>query len=468
MENENKIDLIVWLQRSLDVVSKTWKVLLVSLLLFTVLNVVHEVINYQPLYESKLTFSVLKEKNGQSSFSYNKEATDQLSASFLTIIQSNLMVEAICEHMNVSSIPATFRIERIESTNLFSVYAQSSNPQDAKDVLDALSHHYKQISKVALNDASLNVIESPELATQPTNSVNYPRTIGRGIVFGLAVYAVYALCYALLRRTIHRPQEIKTVLHSRCLCSLLKIKVLSGKRVLLSDPLSHADHLKDAFHRVRMEMENARKEYQQKIFMVTSAMAHEGKSTVTSNLALLLAQHGYKVLLADLDLRNPTQRFTFSLSTEGKTVKLGGNTFCFCEGVEEETLDLFTTLDAQANASEILSDPEIGKWLEKMRSVYDFILLDTPPVILTADASVVVAYADTAILVIKEDFVSVQSVREAMETLTSANPNVLGCILNQCRQPNRISLYYGYHASRYGYGYGYGYHYGSGYGNKSK
>ncbi|MEE0109119.1 MAG: hypothetical protein UEK58_09385, partial [Merdibacter sp.] len=243
MENENKIDLIVWLQRSLDVVSKTWKVLLVSLLLFTVLNVVHEVINYQPLYESKLTFSVLKEKNGQSSFSYNKEATDQLSASFLTIIQSNLMVEAICEHMNVSSIPATFRIERIESTNLFSVYAQSSNPQDAKDVLDALSHHYKQISKVALNDASLNVIESPELATQPTNSVNYPRTIGRGIVFGLAVYAVYALCYALLRRTIHRPQEIKTVLHSRCLCSLLKIKVLSGKRVLLSDPLSHADHL---------------------------------------------------------------------------------------------------------------------------------------------------------------------------------------------------------------------------------
>ena len=52
MENENKIDLIVWLQRSLDVVSKTWKVLLVSLLLFTVLNVVHEVINYQPLYES--------------------------------------------------------------------------------------------------------------------------------------------------------------------------------------------------------------------------------------------------------------------------------------------------------------------------------------------------------------------------------------------------------------------------------
>lgn len=107
------------------------------------------------------------------------------------------------------------------------------------------------------------------------------------------------------------------------------------------------------------------KSISRKFFMVTSAMAHEGKLTVTSNLALLLAQHGYKVLLADLDLRNPTQRFTFSLSTEGKTVKLAGNTFCFCEGVEEETLDLFTTLDAQADASEILSDPEIGKWLEK-------------------------------------------------------------------------------------------------------
>ena len=55
--------------------------------------------NYSPVYESKVTFSVIKEYNGNSNFTYNKEATDRLSSSFLTIIQSDLMISTICEDL---------------------------------------------------------------------------------------------------------------------------------------------------------------------------------------------------------------------------------------------------------------------------------------------------------------------------------------------------------------------------------
>lgn len=463
MENDNKIDLIAWIQKGIHILHKTWKVMLVLVLLGSLFEIARAVILYRPLYESKMTFSVVKEYNGTSNFTYNKSATDKLSASFLTIIQSDLMVEAICEDLNVSSIPASFRVERIGSTNLFSVYAQSTNPDDAKNVLDALTNNYKQISKVALNDAKLNVIEAAELSKSPVNSINYLNEIEKGVIFGGALYLIFAIGYAVLRRTILGTDDVKTLLHSRCICAIPKINIFKGKRILISDPFTHVDHLKDAFHKIRMEIENAKSEYDQQVFMITSAMAHEGKSMIASNLALSLAKRKYRVLLVDLDLRNPTQRKTFQLDDGEFKMSFANNEFNLYKKVEGYSLDLLSTVEIQENASEILSQPQLSAWLQKMKEEYDFILLDTPPVVLMADTAVIAGYADASVLVIKEDFASIQTVREAMELLQNANQNVIGCVLNQCHQLGRISSYYGYRLGRYGYGYGYGYHYGYGY-----
>ncbi len=468
MENDNKIDLILWIQKTFHVFHKTWKVLLFLIMFFCAFMTIQAVIRFDPVYESKITFSVVKEYDGNSNFTYNKDATDKLSASFLTIIQSDLMVDAICEDLQVSQIPASFRVERIGSTNLFSVFAQSGNPENAKAVLDSLTQNYKQISKVALNDASLNIIEAAELSSVPVNSVHYLNVLVKGAITGFIIYLFYALGYALLRRTILKPQDIKTVLHSYCLCSIPKIKLIKGKRLLISDAPAHVDHLKDAFHKIRMEMENEKKEKDNCIFMITSAMAHEGKSMVSSNLAISLAKKGYRVLLVDLDLRNPTQKSTFLIDSNETEVQLGHNTFYMYKKVKDLSLDLVVTADVQQDASEALSQPQIKIWLEEMRSQYDFVLLDTPPVNLMADTAVIADYADTAILVIKEDFASVQTLREAMEALLNENQNILGCVLNQCHQLGRISSYYGYRLGKYGYGYGYHYGYGYGYHNKEK
>lgn len=457
MNDENKIDLMLYIQRILLSLKRTWKLGIILILLSCIIQIFGTWYHYRPMYESKVTFSVIKEYNGSSSFTYNKEATERLAGSFLTIIESDLMVNAICQDMKVDYIPARFRIERIASTNLFSVYAQSGNAKDAKDTLDALTRNYSQISKVALNDAALTVIEEPVFNTTPVNQISYPYLLMKGIILGIGIYAIIVLLYTFIRKTITNESDISMYLHSKELCSLPKLKIMKGKDILISQPLRDIGSLKDSFHKLRLEIENEAKEKQSKVFMFTSCMPHEGKSTIVSNTALSLAGKGNKVLVLDFDFRNPTQCRHFQLDgNNGKKLSyLFAPLFCFNK-VENMSLDIISVVDVMENTSEALSSKEVEKLFEQIRSDYDYILIDTPPLETMADTSIIARYADSYILVIKEDYVSVNMARDCVESLSSLNGNLLGCVLNQCEQHGLIS-YYGYRYGRYGYRYHYGY-----------
>ena len=111
MEKENKIDLFVYIQKVLRLVEKTWKKAVICLLVCCSVLMGYKFITYSPLYTSKITFSVIKEYNGTASFTYNKEATNKLVGSFLTIIESDLMESAIKNDLKVNYIPATFSVE---------------------------------------------------------------------------------------------------------------------------------------------------------------------------------------------------------------------------------------------------------------------------------------------------------------------------------------------------------------------
>lgn len=114
------------------------------------------------------------------------------------------------------------------------------------------------------------------------------------------------------------------------------------------------------------------------------------------------------------------------------------------------------------NASELLSSKEAHYMITTNKRYYDYIIVDTPPIQLMADANIVARHADAAILVIKEDYAIIEDVREAMQMLQHAKIEVLGVILNQVKGLPIFSAKYGY-----GYGYGYG-RYGSGYGETGK
>ena len=464
MDDTNKIDIMVIVYKVLSGIQKTWKFGILLVLLCAGLFVGNAYWRYTPLYSSKVTFSVIKNYNGQSSFTYNKTATDKLANSFLTILESDLMVSAICQDLQVPAVPATFRTERIESTNLFSIYASSANPEDAKKTLESLLKNYPQISKVALNDATLTVIEEPVLAKYPSNRVDYKRVLVKGTLAGLVLYAIVLSIYILLRRTFEKESDIPFYLHHKCIGCIGVFKEMEKRKpLLITKDLKSSRRLKESFHKIRLSVENDRYKNSHKIYLLTSTLANEGKSMIAANVALSLAGKEKKVLLVDLDLRNPSQAKIFGRLAEKAetTIQQGAALFYKFRQVECNTLDVLCTMEGIDTASEILSNKEIADLLESYKSDYDYIILDTPPIHLMADAGIVAKYAESAVLVVRQDYATIDEAQEAMESLQNANTEVLGCILNQVKG---VPLF----SSKYGYGYGYYTRYGYGYGQRSK
>ncbi len=234
-------------------------------------------------------------------------------------------------------------------------------------------------------------------------------------------------------------------------------------RALIShrQPASSAS---EAYRGVRTSLFFSSPERQARVVAVTSGSAEAGKSTTVSNLACVMAQNQRRVLLVDADLRRSTVHRTYRVNAEvGLSTVLAGR--CSLEdavqspgldGGSLEYLDVLPAGPAPPNPAELLDSDAMRSVLEGARERYDAVLLDTPPVLFAADASIVAAMADGVILVVKSGQNSRSLVRRSHQRLGEVNARVLGGVLNDVRlhrlqKQDSAYAHYGY--SRYYHNY---------------
>lgn len=217
----------------------------------------------------------------------------------------------------------------------------------------------------------------------------------------------------------------------------------------------------EAYRTIRTNLSFSGVDKQMKIVEVTSAVPNEGKSTVLASLAIVMAQAGKKVLLVDCDFRNPTQHKLFGLPNKGVSncIATGGDFHEIIQHIDQENIDILTSGPVAPNPSEILMSNRMQDFLNTAREEYDYVLIDTPPVMPVTDAAVLSSKTDGVMLVIASGEDKPELVKAAKTRLEQAGANIIGCILNKVKVAGG-KYGYGYGGSHYGYGYGYGYYYG--------
>ena len=189
------------------------------------------------------------------------------------------------------------------------------------------------------------------------------------------------------------------------------------------------------------------------VFVVSGEIPGVGKSLVSANLSLALANHGKKVLLVECDMRRPCFNRVF-----GKNIKVGLSEFLAgkvtdtaeiinnCEG-----LDVIYAGHTSPNPSELLSSERMRELIESWKESYDIVILDTPPICNVVDARVIAKYVSGYIFVVRSHYSDVREVKQAVSHLEELGAKIVGFVINDKNLKNAGGYYnkYKYYGTEY-------------------
>jgi capsular exopolysaccharide synthesis family protein len=182
-----------------------------------------------------------------------------------------------------------------------------------------------------------------------------------------------------------------------------------------------------------------------RVILVTSSQAGEGKTATTSNIAVVSAQAGKRVLLIDADMRKPQIHHRFNISNLNglSSVLIKDRTLeeCIVPAVTPN-LFLLPSGPIPPNPSEMLSSQTFLDLIEQCRNEYDFIVLDSPPVLAVADAMILTRAVDGTVVVVDAQQTSRGLAQKAVESLRQVNARILGVVLNRIPKGKHNAYYY--------------------------
>ncbi|HEX8911148.1 MAG TPA: polysaccharide biosynthesis tyrosine autokinase, partial [Humisphaera sp.] len=273
----------------------------------------------------------------------------------------------------------------------------------------------------------------PTMDPREPSIPNAPKVMVIAVALGIVLGMVGAAGREWLDDRMRSAGEIKSSLGMPLLAVIPQSATkrsfsVSGQRVLL-DPASDAA---EAYRSLRTAIQFAAPEGV-KTLMIASPNSGDGKTTLTTNLAIAIAQAGKRVCVVDADLRKPTIHDIFSMKTTlGLTTLLGGRSTL--DGTIQKTgvagLDVLPCGPVPANPAEVLNSQEFGATIDELADRYDMVLLDSPPVGAASDARVIAASCDATLLVLTAQKANRRGTEQARDALQGVGARIIGLVVN--------------------------------------
>lgn len=328
--------------------------------------------------------------------------------------------------------------------------------------------------QIAITEPNAKVIETPS-GTGPISPIP-SRIILIGLLIGLLIPALLLYCvfwYYSLDNNIHTRHDIENAVDIPILGELptRKNNTLNGEVVVTENG---RDRISEAMRIIRANIDYIIKPNNGKgiVMQFTSTMSGEGKSFVAVNMALSMAHAGKKVVAVDLDLRKG--RFSEYVGLENAGLGVSAYLSNNIENLDQITqrskfhknLDIICVGAIPPNPTNLLMSERFTQLIDTLKSEYDYVILDTVPYSIIADAGLINRYSDLTVYVIRDGKIDKRYLNDLEKMNTEGKIKNLTILVNDIKIDSK---HYGYGSYGYGYGYGsgygnYGYGYGYGYG----
>lgn len=467
---------------------RLWLLILVALVVGASCAVITKAVE-EPTYTLSMTFIVNNKSekdlssSGENSVSYNDmSASAYMANTFVHLMTGRTMCNAIAAECKsypktADQVAKMIAVSRKTDSSIIDMTVTASSPEEAYELAQAVKDTYKDVVRV-YSGGSIHLCDEPELPTKPDKSVGTVRNAIIGALAGAVICALIIIIRDSARNTVRSQEDIQNKLQLNVIGEVSQVpsgerfykKSAHGDRELLITDKACGFAFVETYKamRTKLELLNGRRGY--KSFVVSSTGANEGKTTVAVNLSLALAQNGYSVLLVDADLRKPSVLKNLGISnlsgnSIADVVNGAKNSSDAIKYIEKYKMFVLAGDESITDPTEMLSNAKTGEFIAAARENFDYIIIDTPPIGIVADAAICAKYTDSSIFVIREDVFPVPAILEAVSDLTQGGTDLAGCVYNISTDRSKGG-YGNYSISRRGYGYGYGYgkHYGYGYG----
>ena len=431
----------------MDILYNFWVIVLAFLIGFWGTKTYYGYV-YKPTYQSSTTVAVnVRDSNGYITSNITK--TIEIAEIFQNIFKSDVMAKIINENVHDFNM-ANISAQVVPETNLITISAVSRSPVDSHKTIVAVLDNYENVfAQNVFQDVYINVLKAPAVATSPNNTVSASeKTVFAGIAFS-AVVALLLAFFSFLRDTVKQQSDIEqyvdgslfgTIYHEKPSRQMIEISKKNKQplRINILNPFCSYAFV-EGINRISTKIEYLKSSRGIRSVLITSVDEHEGKTTVSTNIALNLAKKGYKTMLIDIDLRRPSVYKTFNPAINTSYNEFGNYLLGKAELediIKKDTASGLSIIDGRNSyqfAFELLGGSRFSQMIETIYDAYDYIIIDSPPMSLTADAENIIDLVDSSILIVRQDKTYIAEINDTIDLLTDSQAYFAGCILNDYR-----------------------------------
>ncbi|MBD2295924.1 polysaccharide biosynthesis tyrosine autokinase [Anabaena sphaerica FACHB-251] len=306
------------------------------------------------------------------------------------------------------------------------------------------------------NTSKARIIEPAIVPENPSNSKKIIK-IALGIVVGFICGIAIIIILEIQDKSIKTPKEIKGIFKYTLLASIPALSqkkniVLGNKNVewpIPELPVLDKQHqqIAEIYRLLQVNLKFLSSEQALKVIVVTSAVLKEGKSTVSANLAVAIAQLGRKVLLVDANMRHPVQHQIWNINNTVGLSDVIVDQIEFEAAIQRgiDNLDVLTSGDIPFNPLSLLDSKRMVSLIEDFSQNYDFVIIDAPPLVVGVEALTLGKMTDGLLLVARPGIIDITSATTVKESLDKSKSNVLGLVINGTTwesQSDKYSYYF--------------------------
>ena len=407
----------------------------------------------KPEYQARTTIVIAKSENANNAAATLNDvnASQKLTTTYSEIAKSELVLNQVVDNLNlpmdVKGLSKNVTVKPVEETSILSVQVKDLDPKQAAMIANEIAKVFtKEITDIYKLDnvSQLSIAEVPE---NPSNDTLTRDMILAAVIAILAVAGFAFLRFYLDDTVKHNDDTEKDFdLAKTGQISKIdaKIRKKGGELIVKDYP---KEFVSENIKSLRTNLQFTGIDKDVKTILITSTNAGEGKSFVSSNLAISFAQADKKVLLVDCDLRKGRVNKLFGvLNKDGLSNLLTDDLMNVHKYIKEtgvKNLSVITCGTYPPNPSELLASKKNKRLIERLKSEYDIVIFDGAPVNGLADSVILSSLMDETLIVVRDGFTAKTDLVTAKNALDKVGAKIAGAVFNFVNR--RTSKYYSYY-----------------------